>query len=63
MDRGRLEKVYFCGETQINLIYTSRSGYVWRRPREKLNEGNVMGTVKHGGGGVMVWASIGVKNP
>jgi len=47
MDRGRLEKVYFCDETQINLVYSCGSGYVWRTG-EELNEENVRETVKHG---------------
>jgi len=55
--------VYFCDETRINLVYSRGSGYVWRRPGEKLNEENVRGTVKHGGGGVMVWAPIAITMP
>jgi len=43
--------VYFCDETQINLVYSGGSGYVWRRTGEELNEENVRETVKHGGGG------------
>jgi len=44
MDRCRLGKVYFSDETQIILVDTSGSGYVWRRPGEELNEENVTGT-------------------
>jgi len=40
--------VYFCDETQINLVYSCGSGYVWRRTGEELNEENVRETVKHG---------------
>jgi len=48
MDRGRLGKLYFCEETQINLVYSRGSGYVWRRAEEELNDENVKGTVNTG---------------
>jgi len=33
------------------------------RPGEELDEENVRGTVKHRGGGVMVWDSIAITMP
>lgn len=58
-------KVIFSDESKYNVFGSDGRVKVWRKQREALNPKNTIKTVKHGGGGVMVWgcmAASGVGN-
>lgn len=57
--------VIFADETKINLFGSDGKISVWRKPNEELKLKNMKATLKHGGGGVMLWgcmSSAGVGN-
>lgn len=57
--------ILWSDETKIRLFESDGKVYVWRHVGEAFKDCNVVPTVKHGGGGVMVWgcmASSGVGN-
>lgn len=57
--------VLFSDESKFNIFQSDGRIRVWRRPNTALEKNNVASTVKHGGGGVMVWgcmAAAGVGN-
>ncbi|GBO01522.1 hypothetical protein AVEN_84625-1, partial [Araneus ventricosus] len=45
----------FADESKFNIFGSDRRIMVWRRKNEELNPKNLVGTVKYGGGGVLVW--------
>ena len=49
------EKVLFTDETKIELRPYIRGGRVWKKAGEGLIEESIVGTVKHGGGNLMLW--------
>lgn len=51
-------KVLFTDESKFNIFGFDGRLRVWRPPREGLNPKYTMKTVKHGGGGVMVWGCM-----
>jgi len=58
-------KVIFSDESKYNIFGSDGRIRVWRKPGEAYNPNNTIKTVKHGGGGVMVWgcmAASGVGN-
>ena len=59
MDCGGLEGVLWSDETKINRIGSDGQEYVWKREKEGLTSREVQGTVKFGGGSLMVWGCIG----
>lgn len=52
------KRVLWSDETKINLFGSDGCRKVWRNPREALKPRNIMPTVKHGGGNIMVWGSM-----
>ena len=59
------EKVLWSDETKIELFGQNEQRYVWRKPNTAFQEKNLVPTVKHGGGSIMVWgcfASSGTGN-
>lgn len=57
--------VIFADESKYNLFGCDGKVLVYRKPNTELEERNMVPTVKHGGGGVMVWgcmAASGVGN-
>ena len=50
--------VIFADETKINLFGSDGKVSVWRKPNEELKIKNMKATVKHGGGGVMLWGCM-----
>lgn len=57
--------VLFSDESKFCIFGMNGRGIVWRKPATEWNKENLFPTVKHGGGGVMVWgcmASNGVGN-
>lgn len=59
------DKVVFSDESKFNIFQSDGRIRVWRKPNTELEKQNLVSTVKHGGGGVMVWgcmSSAGVGN-
>lgn len=57
--------VIFADESKFNLYNSDGRTMVWRKANKEFNFENTRGTVKHGGGSVMVWgciSSYGVGN-
>lgn len=57
--------VIFADESKFNLFGCDGKVLVYRKPNTELEERNMVPTVKHGGGGVLVWgcmAASGVGN-
>lgn len=50
--------VIFSDECKINLFGSDGKQIVWRKPNTELQKENLCGTVKHGGGSVMVWGCM-----
>ena len=50
--------VVWSDESKFNVFHSDGRTYVRRRKSEEFDERCVVGTVKHGGGGVMVWGCI-----
>lgn len=53
------KRVIWSDETKINRIGSDGQEYVWKKAGEGLIDREVKGTVKHGGGSLMVWGCIG----
>lgn len=53
------KKVFFTDESKFNVFGTHRVQWCRKRDGEELRADTVHSTVKHGGGGVMVWGGIG----
>lgn len=51
------ESVLFSDESKFNIYGSDGRGYVWRKNNEALKK-NLRATVKHGGGGVLVWGCM-----
>ncbi|GBM02066.1 hypothetical protein AVEN_209754-1 [Araneus ventricosus] len=59
------ESVILMDESKFNIFGTNGRITMWRKPNEELNTKNLLPTVKHGGGGIMVWrcfAASGMGN-
>ena len=57
------EKIMFSDESKFNIFKSDGRILVWRKPNTEMDELNLQATMKHGGGGLMVWgcmASSGV---
>lgn len=52
------KRVLWSDETKMNLFESDGKVYVWRHPNEAFKEENVVPTVKHGGGSVMLWGCM-----
>ncbi|GBN99094.1 Transposable element Tc1 transposase [Araneus ventricosus] len=50
--------VLFADESKFSIFGSDRRIMVWRRKNEELNPKNLVGTVKYGGGGVLVWGCM-----
>ena len=49
------KKVLWTDKTKIELFGRNDKRYVWRKPNAAFEEKNLMPTVKHGGGSILVW--------
>ena len=59
------KKVTFTDESKFNIFCSYGRFLMWRKPREEFRKENLVLTVKHAGGGVMLWgcmSSAGVGN-
>lgn len=52
------KRVIWSDETKINLVGSDGIKWVWRRPGSALTEQHVKGTVKFGGGSLMMWGCM-----
>lgn len=50
--------ILWSDESKINLFGSDGAHKVWRKPNEALKPRNLIPTVKHGGGSLMVWGSL-----
>lgn len=51
-------KVIFSDESKFNIFQSDGRVLVWRRKNEEWDPQNIQATLKHGGGGVMVWGCM-----
>lgn len=52
------KEVLFTDESKFNIFQSDGKITVWRKPGEEYKDRNLKATVKHGGGGVMVWGCM-----
>jgi transposase len=52
------KKVIFTDESKYNMVSSDGKQTVWRKPGEKFKLSCMRGTVKYGGGNVMIWGSM-----
>lgn len=57
------ESILWSDESKFNLFGSDGQVLVRRRPGEEMNPDCVVPTVKHGGGSIMVWASMSALGP
>lgn len=55
MNSNDVKRIIFSDESKFNLFYSDGKVSVWREPGSGLKPQHLSGTVKHGGGSVMVW--------
>ena len=51
-------KIVWSDESKFNLFHSNGRTYVRHRTSEEFDERCVIGSVKHGGGSVMIWGCI-----
>ncbi|GBO21942.1 Transposable element Tc1 transposase [Araneus ventricosus] len=59
------ESVVYVDDSKFNIFRSDGRIGVWRKPNEELNPKNLLPTVEHGGGGIMVcgcFAASGMEN-
>ncbi|GBM27382.1 Transposable element Tc1 transposase [Araneus ventricosus] len=64
-DKSFWENIIFVDESKSNIFGSDGRISVWRKPNEELNPKNLLPTVKHGGGGIMVcgcFVASGMEN-
>ncbi len=52
------KQVVWSDETKINCLGSDGCKWVWRKPKERLSRHDVKGTVKFGGGSLMMWGCM-----
>ena len=55
---GDRKRVVWSDETKINRLGSDGRKWAWKRAGERLNDRLVEGTVKFGGGSVMLWGCM-----
>ncbi len=59
-----MEKTWNSGdETKVELFGRCVSRYIWGKTNTAFHKKNIIPTVKHGGGSVMVWGCIAASGP
>jgi hypothetical protein len=53
--------VIFSDETKINRLGSDGRKWVWKEPNRKITAQHVQGTVKFGGGSLMIWGCMTAK--
>ena len=57
------KRVIWSDETKINRLGSDGKKWVWKRPGEGLSDRLVQGTVKFGGGSLMIWGCMFWEGP
>ena len=57
------DKILWTDESKIELFGHVKGRYVWRKPNTAFNQKNLVPTVKHGGGSIMVWGCFAASGP
>lgn len=52
------KRVLFTDESKYNIFGSDGRAKVWRKANTAMNPKNLLATVKHGGGNVMVWGAV-----
>ena len=52
------KRVLFTDESKFNIFGSDGRAKVWRKDKTALHPKNLLCTVKHGGGSVMVWGAV-----
>ena len=55
--------ILWSDETKIELFGRNENRYVWRTEGSAFQEQNIIPTVKHGGGSIMVWGCFAASGP
>ncbi len=55
--------ILWTDETKVELFGRCVSCYIWRKTNTTFNKKNIILTVKHGGGSVMVWGCFAASGP
>ena len=55
--------VLWTDETKVELFGRCAAHYIWRKNNTAFDKKNIMPTVKHGGGSVMVWFCFAASGP
>lgn len=55
-------QVLFSDESKFNIFHSGGRILVWRKRNTELDPKNLCSTVKHGGGGVMVWGCMAASD-
>lgn len=59
--QSQWDRVLFTDESKFELFGCKRRVFVRRMPNERFQKHCLVGTVKHGGGSVMVWGGVSTK--
>uniref|UniRef100_A0A3Q3JS38 Transposase n=1 Tax=Monopterus albus TaxID=43700 RepID=A0A3Q3JS38_MONAL len=62
-DQDFWNNVRWTDESKIELFGHQSRGHVWHKPNTAFQEKNLIPTVKHGGGSVMVWGCFAAAGP
>uniref|UniRef100_A0A8C5LS31 Uncharacterized protein n=1 Tax=Leptobrachium leishanense TaxID=445787 RepID=A0A8C5LS31_9ANUR len=57
------QNILWAGETKIELFGKNTQHYVWRKKGTAHQYQNLIPTVKHGGGSIMVWGCFAASGP
>lgn len=57
------ENVLWTDQTKVELFGRNASRYIWRKKNTAFDKKNIVPTVKHGGGSVMIWACFAASGP
>ncbi|KAF7645836.1 hypothetical protein LDENG_00197530 [Lucifuga dentata] len=61
--KKHLENILWTDETKVELFGRCASRYIWRKTNTAFQKKNIILTVKHGGGSVMVWGCFAASGP
>ena len=57
------ENILWTDETKVELFGRCASRYIWCKTNTAFHKKNIIPTVKHGGGSVMVWGCFAASGP